>query len=109
MNEEIYEVERDEYVGVVDTIKPSSRHVETVKEEDKTIVTITNPKNGLLYCKRIIPANQEEPEKFYVFELPEGDDWRPPKSRLKLTLETPEEVKAFIEILNKVQKKKDND
>lgn len=109
MNEEIYAVERDEYTGVVDTIKPSSRHVETIKEDDKTIVTISNPKTGLLYCKRIIPTNSEEPEQYYVFELPEGDDWRPPKSRLKLELKTPEEVKAFIEILNKVQKGKTND
>lgn len=107
MNDEIYEVTRDEYVDFLYSIEPTARLTETEKNEGYTSIKVMSNKNGTIYCKRIIPPQEkeDESEKYFIYNDPPEDDRRPIKPRLKLTLETPEEVKAFAAALSKLQKR----
>lgn len=103
MDNEIYEVERDQYAGVIGQINPVTSDMETYHEGDLTIIKIVN-KEGVHFTSRII-NNETGEEKYYVFVLPQGDDCLPPKKIRKITLETREEVEAFFNALNKLQQK----
>lgn len=106
MNNDIYEVERDDYVGVIGQINPATSDTEVYHEEYGTVIKIKN-KEGVHFTTRIIPEEGEE--KYYVFTLPQGEDCLPPKRVRKIILETKEEVQAFFNALNKMQKEKSND
>lgn len=101
MDNSIYEVTRDDYAGVISQINPKTSDVETYHEEYGTIIKIKN-KDGVHFTTRIIPEDDEE--KYFVFTLPQGEDCLPPKAIRKITLETQEEVQAFFDVLNKIQK-----
>lgn len=100
MNNDIYEVTRDDYAGVVRQINPKTSDVETIYNDTQTIIKIKN-KKGIHFTTRIILENGEE--QYYVYNLPDGDDCLPPKPVRKITLETKEEVQAFFDALNKIQ------
>ncbi len=106
MDNSIYEVSRDEYAGVIAQINPKYSDVETSYGDSGTIIDIKN-KEGVHYTTRIIPEDGEE--KYYVFNLPRGKECLPPKAIRKITLETQDEVQAFFDVLNKIQKEKKDD
>lgn len=105
MNNSIFKVERNDYVGVIGQINPKTSDVETYHEDYGTIIKIKN-KEGVHFTTRIIPNEGEE--EYYVFTLPQGEDRLPPKAVRQITLETQEEVQAFFDVLNKVSEKKDD-
>ena len=100
MNNDIYEVDRDAYAGIIGQINPKTSDIETYHEDYGTIIKIKN-KEGVHFTTRIIPTEGEE--QYYIFTLPQGEDCLPPKKIRKITLETKEEVQAFFDVLNKVQ------
>ena len=100
MDNNIYEVERDQYVGVVQQINPKTTEVYTSHTPDATIMEIKT-KHGTLLTRRII---YEDHEQYYVFELPKGPNQLPPKTIRKINLETKEEVQAFFNALGQLQK-----
>lgn len=107
MYDNIYEVSRDEYAGVVSQINTAYANIETKYEEDKTIIKIVS-KRGIDLTARIIPEEGEE--QYYVFNLPTKEESLPPKPVQKIVLVTHEEVQTFFDILNKIQgKEKEND
>ena len=106
MNENIYEVDRDDYAGVIRQINPKTSEVETFHEKYGTVIKIKN-KEGLHFTTRIIPEDGEE--KYYVFNLPRGNDALPPKPVRKIVLETKEEVQHFFEALGQLQRGIKND
>jgi len=107
MNNDIYQVDRDDYVGVISQINPQTSNVETFHEEYGTIIKIKN-KDGVHFTTRIIPNNEED-ELYYVFTLPSGEDRLPPKAIRKITLNTRDAVQDFFNALSKLQKEKKND
>ena len=100
MDNSIYEVERDEYAGVVGQINPKTSDVEEYHDDIGTTIKIKN-KNGVHFTTRIITNDGEE--HYFVFNLPRGEDCLPPKKIRKITLETQEEVQAFFDALSKLQ------
>lgn len=106
MDNEIYEVNRDEYAGVIAQINPKTSDVETFHEDWGTAIKVKS-KAGIHFTTRLISEDGEE--QYYVFNLPRGEDCLPPKRIRKVTLETKEEVQAFFDALNKIQKEKHHD
>lgn len=106
MNNDIYEVTRDEYVGFLNQLNKNKCNVEQLYQENATILKIFSKQTGAHLTTRIIPEN--EPEQYYIFNMPTSDERIAPRPIQKITLETKEEVQAFFDILNKLQEKKDD-
>lgn len=107
MNNDIYEVTRDEYAGFIGQLNKQMMDVEQLYQEDMTIVKIKSKNTGIHLCTRIIPEEGEE--HYFVFNMPADDERITPKPVLKITLNDKEEVQAFFNALNKLQQEKDND
>lgn len=108
----IYEVTRDDYVGFIETIKPEARRKEVIEADTiHTIIKTFSKKTGKCLCSRIVNRSQTnpDPEKYYIFELPEAEESLPPRPKRKITLETKEEVQLFLNYISKMQKERDKD
>lgn len=108
MNESIFEVSRDDYKYFIETIKSETKNIITEKLDDWHEVTkIFSKKTGKCLASRIthIPYEDEarEPEKYYIFELPNDDERMAPIPHMKIVLETKEEVQAFLDGIKKLQ------
>lgn len=100
MDNSIYEVERDEYVGFIGQLNKEMMDVEQYYEEDLTIMKIRSKTTGTHLCTRIISS---EKEYYYIFNMPEDSERVAPKPVMKISLDTKEEVQAFFDALNKLQ------
>lgn len=107
MDNEIYEVNRDQYAGFMSEIKPECLDVEVSHLEDCTIIKVQSKKTGKHLCSRIIPEEAEE--HYYIFNMPDGDERQRGRPVRKITLETKEEVQTFFDALSKVMKGEKND
>lgn len=105
---DIYEVERDEYVGFVDEMKPDAWTTEIKEEDNFKILNVYSKKTKKLLCSRHIPLNENERTYFYIYEMPDNDERRAPPAKRKIVLETREEVQEFFNILSKIQKGDNN-
>ena len=101
MDNSIYEVERDEYVGFVGQLNKTMMDVEQFFEEDLTIIKIRSKNTGIHLCTRVISSEGEE--HYFVFNMPADDERVAPKPVRKITLETQEEVQEFFNALGKLQ------
>ena len=101
MDESIYEVERNDYAGVLRQINPKTTEVREYQTDNAKVLEIKT-KRGTLLTRRVIP--QEGVERYYVFELPQGPNWIQPKPVMRVTLETKEEVQHFFDALSQLQK-----
>jgi len=99
---EIYEVERDDYVGFIGQLNKEMMDLEEYSYQDCYFIKIKSKKTGKHLCTRIIDLETEE-EKYYVFEMPDEDERIKPKGILKVELKTKEEVQAFFDAINKLQ------
>lgn len=109
MDNSIYEVSRDEYVGFVDQIKPECIHAENFMEENGfKVLKIYSDNTGTHLCSRFLNEDTGE-EYYYVFNMPEDSERRAAPAKRKITLETKEEVQAFFDVLNKIKEGKVND
>lgn len=115
MDDSIFEVSREEYKSFVDEIKPEYRRVEEIDLDKWHRATkIFSKKTGKCLTSRVthITQNEErhEPEKYYIFEMPDNDERRAPIPRVKIVLETKEEVQAFFDGIKKLkEQEKSND
>ena len=108
----IYEVTRNEYKGFVEQIKPECRRVE-IEEVDKkhTATKIFSINTGKCLCSRVTYSadyGTPDPEKYYVFEMPENYERQAPIPKQQIVLETKEEVQAFFDFLAEKIKKENN-
>ena len=112
LNNSIYEVTRDEYKGFVEQIKPECRRVEVVEiNKTHTAAKIFSLKTGKCLCSRVSYTAEygtPEPEKYYVFEMPDDDERQAPIPKQQIVLETKEEVQAFFDFLAKKAKEENN-
>jgi len=100
MDNSIYEVDRDDYVGFIGQLNKEMMDVEQYYEEDLTIMKIRSKNTGIHLCTRII---SDEGEHYYVFNMPADDERIEPKPVMKVTLNSKEEVQKFFDALNKLQ------
>ena len=109
----IYEVTRNDYKGFVEQIKPECRRVEIEEVDKKHIATkIFSINTGKCLCSRVTySANYgtPEPEKYYIFEMPENYERQAPIPKQQIVLKTKEEVQAFFDFLAKNKKENKND
>ena len=101
MDNSIYEVTRDEYVGFIGQLNKQMMDVEQFYEEDLTIMKVRSKNTGIHLCTRIISADGNE--YYYVFNMPADDERVEPKPVMQVKLETKEEVQAFFDALAKLQ------
>lgn len=105
MDKSIYEVGRDEYAGLIGEMKTDCFDMEKQYDDSATIIKLVSKKTGKTITERVIQENQEE--RYYIYELPQSEERLAPKKIRQYKLETKEEVQAFFDILNKLQKKND--
>lgn len=101
MDNSIYEVERDEYVGFIGQLNKEMCDVEQYYEDNMTIMKIKSKTTGTHFCTRIIPSDGKE--HYFVFNMPADEERIEPKPVMKITLETKEEVQNFFDALSKLQ------
>lgn len=106
MDNSIYEVERDDYVGFIGQLNKQMMDVEQFYEEDLTIMKIKSKKTGTHLCTRIISSDGDE--HYYVFNMPLDEERIVPKPVMKITLDKKEDVQAFFDALNKLQLEANN-
>lgn len=107
MDNSIYEVERDEYVTFLGQLDKNQMDIEEYALEETYIIKIISKNTNAHLCTRII-NNESGEEKYYIFNYPEADERIEPKPVMQVALETKEEVQAFFDALNKLQKEKKN-
>ena len=107
MDNSIYEVERDDYVGFIGQLNKQMMDVEQAYKNDCNIISIYSKATGKHLCTRIIA--EDGTEKYYVVHMPEDNERVAPKRIRQIKLETQEEVQAFFDALNKIQKEKKDD
>lgn len=106
-NKEIFEVTKADFRAFAERLKRGCCHTETTQPEEDFLQMYTySNRTGALLCGR--EKQLDSPEKYYIFNYPEEDEWGPPIPKMKLTLETAEEVQAFFDALKKM-KEQQND
>lgn len=107
MEDNIYEVSRDEYVGFVSQINPRAKTIRQETTESSTIIKTYSATNKKLLCAREIYKESEE-EHYYVFEMPPEEDRIAAKPVQKIVLESKEQVQAFFNALSQLTKERKN-
>ena len=105
----IFEVSRDEYKSFVNELKPEIRKVEVEQiNKTHTAAKIYSKKTGKCLCSRVaysVDYGEPDPEKYYIFEIPDDDERLPPIPVQRIVLTSKEEVQAFFDAVAKLQKK----
>lgn len=109
MDNEIYEVSRDEYVGFLNQIKPDAYFSETIEEDNYFFIKVYSKNSGTHLCTRIMPKSTDEEGHYYVFNMPDNEERCAPIAIRKIHLETREQVQEFFNALSKIQKEMNND
>ena len=104
MDNSIYEVERDDYVGFIGQLNKEMMDVEQFYDEKCATIEIYSKATNTHLCTRTI--NEDGEEHYYVFNMPADNERIAPKPVRKITLETKEEVQAFFDVLSKLQQEK---
>ena len=113
MDSSIYEVTRDDYKGFVNQIKPECRDVRIEEIGDTHIAAkIYSKKTSKCLCSRVAYSadyGDQDPEKSYIFEMPDDDERCAPIPVQRITLTSKEEVQAFFDVVKKLQEEQKND
>lgn len=100
----IYEVERDDYVGFIGQLRSDCRNTHVEQNEGVTWYKTYSKKYGNLLCVREIYEDGDE--HYYVFDMPQDDERQAAKPVRKINLESREEVQAFFDFLSQLDKEK---
>ena len=108
MPESIYEVTRIDYTSFVEQIKPDFRKVEVSKiDPTHTATKIFSKKTGKCLCSRLTYTadyGEPEPEVYYIFEMPDPDERQKPIPKMRISLNSKEEVQKFFDYFANKQK-----
>lgn len=108
MTESIYEVTRADYKSFVEQLKPEFRDVRVEKIGiDHIAAKIFSKKTGKCLCSRVTYAadyGEPEPERYYIFEMPDDDERQAPIPTQQIVLKTKEEVQALFDFITKQRK-----
>ena len=101
-NKEIFEVTKADFKAFAERLKPEFCRTETTQPTEVFLQMYTYSKRtDTLLCGREKELNASE--KYYIFNYPEADEWGPPIPKMKITLETQEEVQALFEAIAKMR------
>lgn len=103
MNKDIYEVEKEDYVGFLSQIKPNSLEKQVIENPNCTIFNFNSKLTNKLLCSHEIYQDDKK-EYYYIYKMPDDQERCEPPRIKKLHLETREEVQAFFDIISKLQK-----
>ena len=113
MDNSIYEVNREDYKNFIEQIIPGCGRVETLEAGTYLFTYVYSTKTNKRLCgkKTFIGKNSHKkiPEKYYIYEMPDNDERRNPIPKMKLVLESQQEVQAFFNALSKLNKEQNND
>ena len=99
----IYEVEKDDYITFIGQLNKNLMDVELFHTENYTWVKVISKKTKKLLCTRGINPECEQ-ELYYIYNYPDDDERCEPKAVCKIKLESREEVQAFFDAISKLQK-----
>lgn len=102
MDNELYEVSRDEYVGFLGQINPKTLDTIIEKKPEYTSLKVYSNTSKQHLSTRIV--FEDGVECYYVFNMPPDEDRVPPKKIAKITLDDRKDVENFLKILSKLQK-----
>ena len=110
MNDDIYEVEKEDYISFLQTLKPSYCIQKQNQIDDWHYeITETSKLTNKLLCKKIVTLDLKKEyvadERYYIINLPEDEESQEPDGKLRIELKTPEELKAFFKIISECSKK----
>lgn len=110
MNDDIYEVEHQEYLSFIRTLKQNCCNQQQNQIDDWHYEIKESSKlTGKLLCKKIITLDLKKQyiisEKYYIINLPQVEESQEPTGTLHIELKTPQELKAFFKIISKCEKK----
>ena len=69
---------------------------ESCKNKNQIDLNIQNISLAFRFCFKV--------NKYFIFEYPDDDEWGPPVPKMKITLETKEEVQALFDALAELRK-----
>jgi hypothetical protein len=112
MENSIYEVTREDYKAFVNEIKPEFRDVKTEQiGTTKEACKIYSKKTGKCLCSRVTYTAEygiPEPERYYIFEMPDDEERGKAVPTIKITLDSREAVQKFFTFLAEQKEKKDD-
>ena len=100
----IYEVERDDYVGFIDQLCKDKCTLKQESNEGTIWYKFFSKTYGNLLCVREIYKNGEE--HYYIFDMPKPEERHAAPAKRKIVLENKEEVQSFFDILSKITQEK---
>jgi hypothetical protein len=101
----VYEVERDDYVGYVHQLKKDKVHSTQIHNDDDTsYLKIYSNTTDTLLAEQFFDGEELH---YFIYVMPEDDERQAAPAVRRIVLETPEEVEAFFKVLNEVTKKND--
>lgn len=108
MFDEIYEVERTDYAGFKAEIKPDATYTERAQTDQFNILKCYSLKtNKLLYGQQ---ENRDTGEMtYYVINMPDEDECKPPPQIRLVELQSKEEVEALFNAINKMLQEQKHD
>ena len=107
MYRDIYRVSRNDYKSFINRLNSGVVRVEEVSvDENIKQINVYSKKTEKLLCAR--ETAEGAPELYYIFEYPDNDEWHKPIPRVKVELETPEEVQALLDGLAKMRKEQND-
>lgn len=109
MNDDIYEVTRIEYSSLVETIKPEARDIMQYVKDDYKYIDLYSKKTHSKLTSRVTYIGDMKSlrgEKYYIYNLPQPEERNPDIPKCRITLETREEVQAFIDAIARMNKEK---
>ena len=108
MENDIYQVDREDYKAFLGQLDTTKTHIEESYEDQVHIINIISNKSNTLLCSRVCDAEVEE-EHYFIFNYPTNDERTVPKPILKINLESREQVQEFFNALSKFQKENSHD
>ena len=108
MDNSIYEVDKEEYKIFLEQLNGEKLDKEESWLDNVHITKLVSKKTNKHLCSRVSDSELKE-EHYYIFNYPDNDERAVPKPVCTIKLESKEEVQAFVDILNKIQKEKKND
>lgn len=107
ISDNIFEVSREEYKSFVETIKPETRDIrEEIIDSRLKATKIYSKKTGKCLTSRVVDVRENDvrvPERYYIFELPDNDERLATIPKVKVVLETKEQVQAFLDGIKRMR------
>ncbi len=110
MNDDVYEVDKEDYISFCQTLNSNS-YIETQNQIDDWHYEIleTSKLTNKILCKKKITLDLKKEyvidQHYYIINLPEAEESHEPSGKIHIELKTPEELKAFFKIISECSKK----